>query len=137
MRLVMAMLVALGLAVAAVAQDLAQGDGAAIRGVIAAQMEAFARDDGESAFGFASPGIRERFGTAEVFMGMVRSGYQPVYRPQEVRFEPLRVEGGEVVQPVVVVGPDGKAVLALYGMERQADGSWRISGCVLVPLPEA
>ena len=31
-----------------------------------------------------------------------------------------------------VIGPDGLAYLAYYTMERQADGTWRISGCYLV-----
>jgi hypothetical protein len=32
---------------------------------------------------------------------------------------------------VLLVGPDGKPVMALYAMERQPDGSWRIDGCML------
>ena len=28
------------------------------------------------------------------------------------------------------------AKTALYAMERQADGSWRIAGCQLLPLPD-
>ena len=35
-----------------------------------------------------------------------------------------------------VVGPDGHAYMAYYTMERQPDGSWRISGCHLVELED-
>ena len=66
---------------------------------------------------------------------MVRDGYSAVYRPRQVEFLDLVEIGGEPVQRVYVVGPDGRALLALYTMERQADGSWRIAGRVLVDAP--
>src|ERR1700740_393431 len=70
------------------AQDSALNDGdrAAIRDVIGKQVEAFRRDDGDAAFGLASPGIQHMFGTSETFMDMVRQGYQPVYRPRAFDF---------------------------------------------------
>jgi len=71
----------LGLAVAAHAQEVSSADRAAIRDIIQSQVEAFRRDDGDAAFGYASPSIRNMFGTSEIFMDMVRQGYQPVYRP--------------------------------------------------------
>jgi hypothetical protein len=118
------------------ATDLGAADRAAIRAAIEGQMAAFRRDDGPGAFAFASPGIQTLFGTPDNFMAMVRAGYQPVYRPRGVAFrDPVRL-GDQLVQPVEVIGPDGAAVLALYPMERQPDGSWRIAGCQLVDLPD-
>jgi len=35
------------------------------------------------------------------------------------------------VQHVELTGPDGAAAEALYFMERESDGSWRIDGCML------
>ena len=72
------------------------------------------------------------FGNAETFMAMVRGGYQPVYRPREFAFRTLVVIDGNLIQPVAIVGPDGRRVTALYHMERQPDGTWRIAGCHLV-----
>jgi hypothetical protein len=102
-----------------------------IRGVIEDQLAAFQRDDGAAAFGFASPMIRGQFGTAENFMAMVRQGYAPVYRPREVAFGSLVDMEGRIVQRVLLVGPDGRPVTALYIMEREPDGTWRIDGCIL------
>lgn len=110
--------------------------GAAIRDVISSQLQAFQRDDGPGAFAFASPGIRGRFQTPEVFMEMVRRHYAPVYRPSEVSFQTLRASPRGPVQEVLLVGPDGRVVLALYFMERQADESWRIDGVRLVDAPD-
>ena len=64
------------------AQD-AQG---AIREVISDQIAAFEADDFATAFGFASPAIREMFGTPDRFGRMVREGYPMVWRPGGVRF---------------------------------------------------
>lgn len=116
--------------------EVPAADRAAIEAVISAQIAAFLRDDGPAAYAFAAPGIRALFPTVEGFMRMVRSGYAPVHRPQAVRFAETVVENGEVVQRVLLRGPDGRAHLALYTMERQPDGSWKIAAVVLVVLPE-
>ncbi len=116
--------------------ELPVGDVDAIRQVIEAQMAAFRSDDGARAFGFALPDIQAMFRDPDTFMGMVRSGYEPVYRPREVEFRDLGHEGGHWTQRVLLVGPDGVPVIARYLMERQPDGSWRIDGCILEPVPE-
>lgn len=112
------------------------GDGPEIRQVIASQLEAFGRDDGPGAFAFASPGIREKFQTPEIFMAMVRRHYAPVYRPREVSFRQLHAGPRGPVQEVLLVGPDGRSVVALYFMERQPDGSWKIDGVRLIEAPD-
>lgn len=116
---------------------VAPSDAAAIRAVIASQMEAFRRDDGPEAFSFASPGIQRLFGTADNFMRMVRDGYEPVYRPRDVEFRDLVTYQGRPTQRVLVVGPNGVPQVAYYMMEQQPDGSWRIDGCVLMGSEEA
>ncbi len=113
--------------------DLSAADREAIRGVIAHQIEAFRHDDAEAAFGIASPGIQDQFGTPGRFLDMVRHAYPAVHRPRAVEFTGLRLGDGAVVQEVELVGPDGALELALYSMERDSAGTWRISGCTLVP----
>lgn len=133
--MVLRLIALLGLMVAfagnARAQEPTAADRAAIRDVIQQQIEAFRRDDGEAAFGFASPTIRGMFGAPDVFMDMVRSGYRPVYRPKAFTFGALLDLDGKPTQKVDVIGPDGRPVVAFYVMTRLADGSWRIDGCYL------
>ena len=43
---------------------------------------------------------------------------------------------GQPTQAVLLVGPDGVPVLALYPMQQQPDGSWKTAGCYLVPLKD-
>ena len=118
------------------AADVDGASATAIRQVIQDQLAAFQRDDGAEAFSYASPGIQSMFQTPEIFMDMVRQGYPPVYRPRDVQFRDLKVEGNVIVQEVHFIGPDGRSVLARYTMEQQPDGSWRISGCYLTESPD-
>jgi len=114
------------------AQQISSADGNAIHGVVQGQLDAFRRDDSDKAFSFAAPGIQSMYGSPDMFLEAVRQGYRPVHRPRKVEFRELRVMDGAVVQQVYVVGPDNEPKLALYFMEKQPDGSWRISGCVLL-----
>ncbi len=115
------------------AQDapVSASDQAAIRSVITNQLDAFRRDDGPGAFSFAAPNIKTLFGSADTFLEMVRRAYQPVYRPRSVDFTTLSQEDDGIVQSVELIGPDGLAYTARYTMERQADGTWRVSACEL------
>ncbi len=119
------------------AQSVSGADRAAIKSVIESQMAAFRSDDAARAFGYANPMIQGMFGTPERFMSMVREGYAPVYRPSNVLFGPLDFVNGEWIQAVSLTGPDGQPALALYTMEKQADGSWLIAGCALTKPPGA
>src|SRR6516164_7473734 len=85
------------------AQSLSSADRAAIRQVIQAQVDAFRRDDGGAAFSYASPMIQGMFGTPEVFMDMVRQGYQPVYRPRAFDFREIVDMHGQPAQVVHVI----------------------------------
>jgi len=72
------------------------------------------------------------FGSVDNFMAMVRKGFMPVYRPRSVQFDRLVAGADGLIQIVRLIGPDGEPVTALYSMELDADGNWRISGCQLV-----
>ncbi len=106
-------------------------DGAEIARVIAAQIEAFRRDDGDAAFAFATPGIQQRFGDSAHFLEAVKQAYPQVYRPRSFKFLNRGTEQGGVTQRVEIVGPDGRLVTAIYDMSHEPDGNWRIGGCRL------
>ena len=122
----------LALAATAVqAQEFTSKDADAIRAVITAQINAFRVDDGDKAFALATPGIRAQFGGAAAFLAMVKAEYPVVYRPKSVIFErPGTLDGG-IVQPVRFTDAEGRGWTAIYPMERQPGGDWRINGCYL------
>lgn len=115
------------------AMPLSTTDQAAVRVVIENQIAAFQRDDGVEAFSYASPSVQAIFGNPENFMRMVRNGYRPVYRPRQVFFQEAVLYQGRLVQALLVTDQDGDVVIALYTMEQQPDGSWRIGSVVLLP----
>jgi len=117
------------------APGISDADARAVRAVIEAQLDAFKRDDAARAFSYAAPGIRNAFGTAEKFMAVVREQYAVVYRPRSVSFEAPLMAGEDLVQPVHLTDGDGHAWMAIYPMMKLPDGTWRINGCHLAPLP--
>ena len=130
--LVAVMLAGLGLAGTARAETIGDGDRATIQSLISGQIDAFRHDDGTAAYGFASPTIQGYYPTVDAFMGMVKNGYLPVYRPQSVTFGPLVESEVGALQKVFITGPDGKSYIAVYSMQRQPDGTWKINGCSLM-----
>ncbi|MEY8842319.1 DUF4864 domain-containing protein [Cribrihabitans sp. XS_ASV171] len=121
MRHLFAALIALGLAGPA----LAQSD--EIEANIRAQIEAFRADDFTTAFTYASPTIRNLFGTPENFGTMVRNGYPMVWRPDGLRFLELREIAGNLWQKVKITDAEGRVHILDYQMVRQEDG-WKING---------
>ncbi|MGY6645406.1 MAG: DUF4864 domain-containing protein [Salinarimonas sp.] len=131
-KILAAFVLLLGLASnpASLAQEA--GESAPIRDVITRQLDAFLADDATRAYSFAAPGIQRLFPGEERFMGMVRQGYPPVYRPRSRDFGALRQTPQGPVQEVTLIDANGQAWLALYTMELQPDGSWKIAGVRLV-----
>jgi len=115
-----------------ISPTVSQADTQGARAAIQAQLKAFAADDAQRAFSFATPQLRQMFGTPENFIAMVRRGYPVVYRPASVAFLKPERDGEALVQAVHMTDADGVLWLALYHLERQPDKSWRISGCQVV-----
>ena len=105
----------------------------AIQQVINEQLKALKAGDGTKAMTYAVPGIREQFGTAERFLRMVREGYSALLEARSSTFLQGAVVDGATIQPLQLVLPDSTVVVALYQMEKQRDGRWRIAGCVIAP----
>lgn len=119
------------------AESLSAGDKSTFQTIITGQLEAFRADDGARAYSYAAPMIRRTFPTPDTFMAMVQKGYPPVYRPRSYRFGEAGLNAsGSPIQRVTIEGPDGITYEAIYTMEQQPDGTWRINGCALVRSPE-
>lgn len=102
-----------------------------VRAAISGQLEAFRSGDGASAYFYAAPNIRAIFPSPQIFMGMVRSGYDPVYRSSNAVFGALKAEGAGFRQEVYLTDQNGQSWIASYTLERQGDGSMKITGCAI------
>lgn len=127
-----ALMLVMSLIIALAAPAWADDDVAAAQSAIRGQVEAISHDDGETAYGYASPRIQSLFGDPDTFMAMVRSGYAPLYRHKSFDFGEGRAEDGVIIQQAHIVDADGVPWDALYTLERQPDGSMKITGCSLV-----
>jgi ketosteroid isomerase-like protein len=124
------------LAGASRADDRPAGDQSAIRGVITGQLQAFSSDQDVEAYSYAAPIVQFAFPTVDSFMAMVKKGYQPLHRNNGFSFGETKADAtGRPTQSVIIKGTDGKTYEALYTLERQANGSWKIAGCVIKTLP--
>jgi hypothetical protein len=108
-------------------------DWAAIKKIIVDQRGALKAGDAAKAFSYASPGIRDQFGDAATFIGMVRTAYSALLTARYTEFLEGAVIDGAVIQPLRLVDTDNTVRVALYIMERQGNGTWRIGGCRIAP----
>lgn len=100
-----------------------------IQTVISDQLKAFNADDGSRAYGHAADIIKQLFPSQNIFMEMVRTGYPPVYRAKEWSFaEPTPLDNG-YSQIVRLTDDQGRQWNALYTLERDSSGTWKITGC--------
>lgn len=96
------------------------------------QLKAFMADDGAAAYSFAAPNVKRIFPTVDSFMNMVTNGYAPVRKPRTYAFGKVQeMSPTSIIQQVLIVGPDGKDYEAVYTLEQQPDGTYRITGCSL------
>jgi hypothetical protein len=115
---------------------IAETDRLAMQQVIESQLDAFAADRGEDAYSYAAPVVKSVFPNVDSFMAMVKGGYQPVYRNTAREFVESSVNSaGRSVIRVRLTALDGKRYEALYTMQQQPDGTWKIAGCVLIVIP--
>jgi hypothetical protein len=115
----------------------ADDDITAAQSVIRAQEQAFSRGDAAAAYSYAAPVIKEIFPAPDIFMAMVENSYAPVYRHQSFEFGETKVDGNWIGQHVHIVDASGDAWEALYTLEQQADGSYKITGCSLLKAAQA
>jgi Domain of unknown function (DUF4864) len=118
------------------AQAQTAADKEAMQQVVEGQLQALAVDDGSKAYTFAAPIVQQVFPTVDVFMTMVKKGYRPVYRNSERKFAEVSPDTlGRPAVHVLLTADDGKHWEAVYSMEQQKDGSWKIAGCYLRAVP--
>jgi hypothetical protein len=65
-------------------------------------------------------------------MAMVRKSYPPIWRHRSFDFGEGRAVDGKIVQAVQIVDAEGTSWNALYMLEQQSDGSFKITGCLLL-----
>ena len=112
-------------------QPLADPDRMAIRQTVERHLDALAKNDAEAAFALASTRMRARAGSAQAFVDMVHDSYGAVVRPRVVFFQDITMVGSMPAQRVMLLDARGRPWTAVFPMQREAGGDWRIDGCML------
>lgn len=120
-------------AAAAAHAALSPAEWDAIQKTIGEQLEALRAGDAARAYAFASPGIQLRFQDAQTFLRMVQDSYAALLDARDAEFLDGAVIDGRTIQPLRLIMNDEKILVALYEMQRDAGGRWRIAGCALAP----
>ena len=68
-------------------------------------------------------------------MAMVKEGYQPVYRRRSYTMGEFKETPEGTSLLIQIQDLEGTDWVALYTLEQQPDGTWRISGCYLAKAP--
>ncbi len=116
------------------AEDLPAPDLA--KQIIERQLAAFAKDDAVEAYSYAAPRIKQVFPDPRIFMAIVAAQYPAVYRHRSVEFGPSKEQEGGLAQAVTFIDGDGQVWTALYSLEKEGDGHWSITGCVIAKSAE-
>ncbi|MFC3107108.1 DUF4864 domain-containing protein [Undibacterium arcticum] len=118
--------------VSASVSELSAADTRAIREVVQSQFDAFEDDDAPAAFALTTQASRRRLGSPDDFMRLVKEQYGPIYRHRAVLFSGAQVIGADTLLIVRLTSPDSHVWIAIYRMERETDGKWKIDGCHLL-----
>lgn len=108
---------------------------AATQQIIEGQINAFLKDDPDTAYSYAAPAIKALFPDKNLFFAMVKKSYEPVYYPGNYAFGRSKSidDGAMIYNEVLISGRDGKDWTAIYQMARQPDGQYKINGVQIVP----
>ncbi len=112
---------------------VAEADLKAIQLVIDGQILAFKSDDYNAAYAFAAPNVKQAFPTVDIFINMVKSGYEPLYRPASYFFGRSMLSEGEVYQELIISDATRQLWQVIYTLNQQQDQSWKVSNVLMYP----
>lgn len=116
----------------AFAQNLSRADAQAIHDVIQSQLDAFAEDDAVKAFELAASSTQALLGNPDNFLQLIKEKYPPIYRHRIAIFQEPEIVDGSAHQVVRLTDHDNLVWVAVYRMQQEPDGKWKIEGCKLL-----
>ncbi len=126
---------ALGLLLSLTASPIAFADGSSSRAdarrIIEQELSALERDNALEAYSYTAPEIQAQFPDPNAFLNIISASYAPMHRHRSVAFGEEAEQNNVVAETVFFTDEDGQVWTALYKVEKQPEGGWKISGCVL------
>lgn len=83
----------------------------------------------------AAETVISKYATPGALLQRMQKIHRPVVNGSLERFDGVSIKDGVPVQSVYIKDERGLQWLASYFLTKQADGQWKIAGCVIVPAP--
>ncbi|WP_306257107.1 DUF4864 domain-containing protein [Pararhizobium sp. IMCC21322] len=83
----------------------------------------------------AAEAVISKYATPNAFLQRMQKVHRPVVNGSLVRFDGVSISDGVPVQSVYIKDERGLQWLASYFLTKQADGQWKIAGCLIVLAP--
>ncbi len=131
----MAVVMAFTWSIQAKAAGLGKSEVTAIQSAVQLQIEALVNDDADRAFALTTEDARNRLGSPDNFLKMIKEEYDPVYRHRTALYSSPQIVLGKVYQVVRLTDLDSHVWVAIYLMHKDAQGTWKIDGCRLIQTP--
>lgn len=116
-------------------QALGESEIAEIRSAVETQIDALTNDDAAKAFDLTTEDTRNRLGSPDNFLKIIKEKYEPVYRHRLALYSSPQVVLGKVYQAVRLTDLESHVWVAIYLMHKDEQGTWKIDGCQLVQTP--
>lgn len=104
--------------------------------VVQSQLDAFSEDDAERAFSLATEATQNLAGTPGEFMRVIKQQFTPIYRHRAALFSKPEIIGKHALQVVQLTDHDNFVWIAIYQVEREGNGAWKVDGCQLFETKE-
>lgn len=115
-------------------ESVSDKDIQAVQLVIGNQISALKTGDGDSAYFYAAPNVKQAFPSAANFINMVQQGYKPLYQHRSFVFGKHTLSNGEIYQELIITDETRKLWQFIYTLSRQEDSSWKVTNVVMYPF---
>lgn len=117
--------------------EVTDGDVLQIRRLVRDQLAAFRAGDSGVAFDMCTDTIRETFGSAVELMSTISSNYPALVAPRQVHFGEFVITPDGLAVLLFLVGTDLVTREALYLVQQDERGCWRVNGCMMTDEEQA
>jgi hypothetical protein len=117
--------------------EVTDRDVLAIRRLVRDQLAAFRAGDSPRAFEMCTEAIRSTFAEAGELMSTIESNYPALVAPRQLHFGDFLITPDGLAVLLFLVGEDLITREALYLVQRDEVGSWRVNGCMMTEEAQA
>ncbi len=106
-----------------------------MRVLVQSYLWAISNRQADMVFLTAADSVTSVYSTPEALLRRMAKIHRPVVGGSLVRFDGVSIRDSGPVQSVYIKDELGRQWWASYLLEKQADGMWKIAGCVIMPAP--